>query len=161
LDSGSDLIMVGTQDSGDRCYIGVATDGEIMAGIGDQSFATIKGTTQMVDDTVHDAELIWNGSTVELWLDSTKEYDAAQVGTPNTDYPLFVGATNSAGTAGSFFDSSLWDVEITIGGTVLGFYPNCASSGAKLRNTAANGADAELTLNATEADFWSGPSCQR
>jgi len=105
----TDQILCGASDSGpsNRCYLLVsASGGVVCGGLGGQSAATIKGTTDVRSRRVVVC-LTWDATSVTLFVDGVIEYTGARSGNPTTATQWRVGAHNAAGTAGSFFGGDI------------------------------------------------------
>ena len=87
--------------SNGRCYIGLASDGSLAGGIGEQATSVIKGSADIRGDLVTGI-LTWDGTTVSLYQDGVSVYSAAQLGAVNTTVAMHEGALNNNGTAAAF-----------------------------------------------------------
>jgi hypothetical protein len=95
-------VAFGSQSaSNGRCYIGLASDGSLAGGIGEQATSVIKGSTD-IRDAWTTGILTWDGTTVTLYQDGVSVYSAAQVGAVNTTIAMREGALNNNGTAAAF-----------------------------------------------------------
>jgi hypothetical protein len=105
----TDQILCGASDSGpsNRCYLLVSAGGGVVCGgLGGQSAATIKGTTDVRSRRVVVC-LTWDATSVTLFVDGVVEYTGARSGNPTTATPWRIGAHNVAGTAVSFFGGAI------------------------------------------------------
>jgi hypothetical protein len=104
----TDQILCGASDSGpsNRCYLLVSASGVVCGGLGGQSAATIKGTTDVRSRRVVVC-LTWDATSVTLFVDGVIEYTGARSGNPTTATPWRIGAHNVAGTAVSFFGGAI------------------------------------------------------
>jgi hypothetical protein len=92
-----------------RCYLAIK-DTKLAGGIGTQSYSTIVGSTSCVDNAWHHGAITWDGSTVRLFLDGAREYNAAQAGAiPNQTF--HIGCMNQD-SATHHWPGSLDDVRI-------------------------------------------------
>jgi len=92
-----------------RCFLAFNTSGQLCAGVGSDSTATIVGTTDWRSQSVV-IGLSFDGSTVKLFAGTAEEYSAAQNSTPTTTIPFRIGALNNNGTAGSFSGLAIKDL---------------------------------------------------
>ncbi len=92
-----------------RCFLAFNTSGQLCAGVGSDSTATIVGTTDWRSQSVV-VGLSFDGSTVKLFAGTAEEYSAAQASTPTTTIPFRIGALNNNGTAGSFSGLAIKDL---------------------------------------------------
>lgn len=144
-------MMVGTADSGGRCFIGIAgPSGLLVGGIGDDSISVIIGGPNVVDGLDHTGKLTWDGATVKLFLDGVEIYSGPQNGTPNTSQEFAVFAHSNGGSIGSFFRGSLWDVTLPDGT----HYNFSTGNGTTIYDTSPAGNHGTL-FNATLPTFWS------
>lgn len=103
-------VMAGASGSAaNRCFLAFNTSGQLCAGVGSDSTATIVGTTDWRSQSVVVA-LGFDGTTVKLFAGTAEEYSAAQNSTPTTAIPFRIGALNNNGTAGSFSGVALKDL---------------------------------------------------
>lgn len=91
----ADIIM--GSGSGGNCFISLNTDGKFSGGYGSESFGVILGGSD-ITGADHVGLMRANASTVELWLDGARIYQAASSGSPNTSYNIAVGAFNNGGS---------------------------------------------------------------
>lgn len=102
-------VLVGAVGSGgtDRIYLGVDASNQAARRIGNG--ATLSGSVSIagVDGIIG---VRWNGTTVNLLVNSVVVATQAQTGAPTTTTPLRIGAYNNNGTAANFFTGDVWDV---------------------------------------------------
>lgn len=115
----STRMLVGTGNG--RSFLCVQGS-NIAGGVGDLSFADIRGTTVLVPETWYKAKIEWNGSTVNLSLNGSPEYSGAQVGSITTVNSWRIGAINTGSLDGSFFDGNIKNVYLRDATSAVGTY---------------------------------------
>jgi len=100
-------VAIGSQGATDgRCFLALASDGSLGAGIGAQSTATIKGSTD-IRGTWTTGVVTWDGTTVRLYQNGTEVYSGAQSGAVNTTVPMDLGCLNNNGTRAAFWSGGI------------------------------------------------------
>jgi len=99
--------IYGSHDgSNGRCYLGLDSSGKLAAGIGAQGTSTIVAGSDLRNGW-HTGAVIWDGTTVKLYLNGAEIYSAAQSGSVNTTVPIYRGCINSNGTPAAFWDGGI------------------------------------------------------
>jgi len=100
-------VIYGSHDgSNGRCYLGLDSSGRLAAGIGAQGTSTIVAGSDLRNEW-HTGAVIWDGTTVKLYLDGAEIYSAAQSGSVNTTVPIYRGCINNNGTPAAFWDGGI------------------------------------------------------
>ncbi|MCW8965264.1 MAG: LamG domain-containing protein, partial [Candidatus Pacearchaeota archaeon] len=105
-------IFMGRRELSKRIYIG-AHENILVAGVGDQGWDVIRGITDISEgESWHCAVLSWDSENVNLYLDSSLEYSASQLGTTNSNQNFSIGAVNDDGSVGNYWDGLIDEVMI-------------------------------------------------
>ena len=107
--SGTRVVAGGRATTDTRSYIGFDAAGLFGAGVGSQSNAVVKGSTDRRGQTVI-VGVTQNGSTVRLFEVGAVTYEASQVGSVSTAAPYRIGAWNDNGTASTFWPGQIQHV---------------------------------------------------
>ena len=94
-------VMGGQPGTSNRCGLFINSAGQIGAGVGTQSSATILGGSD-VRNTLGVGAVAFDGATVRLYWNGVEIYNDAQAGAPSTTIPIRLGCLNNNGTAGTF-----------------------------------------------------------
>ncbi|MFH2142524.1 MAG: LamG-like jellyroll fold domain-containing protein, partial [Bacteroidota bacterium] len=90
--------LYGSKLTNDRMFIAIDVSAKFCAGVANQGIAVIVGTTTLLEGKEYTGAITWDGTTVELWLNGSKEYSSAQSGViANTTRNNFLGALNDDG----------------------------------------------------------------
>ena len=97
-------VLLGCMNTNHRSLIGM-TGGKFGAGVANDSYTTIQGTSLINDDNWHFGAVSYNGTTVNLFIDGAIEYSNPQNGAIiEHGYTYYIAANNNAGAIGGNYN---------------------------------------------------------
>lgn len=103
--TGATKTIIGVHDgSSGRLYLQSYTTGVLNPGIGAIGFT---GTTTMTVGNWYLVTLTWDGARIITYIDGEEEDNRTYTGTPTSVVPLYIGALNTNGTLGGYFNEQI------------------------------------------------------
>lgn len=115
--SGTEILFGSTESGKNRLYLGFATTQRIQLSVGNSASSVITLNSANNKYTLNDWNMItavYDGSTIEIFVNNVSVGSAAQSGTINIGYDFLIGAYNNQGSDSNYFNGrldelSFWD----------------------------------------------------
>jgi hypothetical protein len=125
--------------------------GNLKGRINTGSSSDVTAGTGWDDGVAHTARLVWDGLTLELFVDGVSQDTVSKTGTISGSGDIWL-CENQVGLNGNFH-GQIWDVSIALDGVLEAQWLLNEGVGTTAYDTSGNGNDITLS-NITEVDFW-------